>query len=214
MKKCPYCDQLLNDVVFKCQACKNWVDNDTFRRLGNDDIELIKSKDLVIFTPKLITLQLLHMLLLDLQSLKKEASEKTQMYNLLAFKSFCYFRTLCLFAKMKQGQRQPLVNILRDSVLQGVAELFRDEVDQAVSVHTLIGQGKVLYQQIDTVMSSLNPDVPSQVKASTELASVVFPDGGPDLIEGWKLYMRFMNMFEHMGKHFSKIFLVEEEDFD
>ncbi len=219
-KKCPYCGQSLSNIALKCTRCKKWVDNEVFRRLCEDDVKLIKNKDLAPFTPTLLAMMVISLLKKDdslEQDTQKREGEKLneiQRFNLLVFKSFCFFKSICSFVKMKQGCKPTITEMLRVALLQGVAELFSATVEHAPSLEVIIEQGKVLYVKFQAILSGLGTDASSQLKASNAFGAIVFADDPPISFTGLSLYSTFMETFAHMGKEFSKMFLVEEEDFD
>ena len=54
----------------------------------------------------------------------------------------------------------------------------------------------------------------SQLEASKVFASAIYADEHSNLPKGFILWTHFITTLEHMGKGYSEIFLVEEEDFD
>jgi len=218
-KKCPYCGRPLNNAAFKCTRCNKWVDNEVFRRLCEDDVKLIKDKDLTPITPTLLAMMVIDLLKKDNsleQDIQKRQGKKLneiQRFNLLVFESFCYFNAVS-FAKMKQGRRDTIKETLMVAFLQGVAESFNKRVKHASSSEVLIDRGKALYAKFEAVLHELGTSASSQLKASNAFGAIVFDDDSPISFTGLSLYATFMETFKHMGNEFSKMFLVEEEDFD
>lgn len=219
-KKCPYCGRPLHNAAFKCTRCNKWVDNEVFRRLCEDDVKLIKDKDLTPFTPTLLAMMVIDLrkednsLEQDIQKRQGKKLNEIQRFNLLVFKSFCYFETICSFVKMKQGRRDTIKETLRVVFLQGVAELFNKRVKHAPSLEVLIDRGKALYAKFEAVLDELGTSASSQLKASNAFGAIVFADDSSISFTGLSLYAHFMGTFEYVGKELSKMFLVEEEDFD
>jgi len=219
-KKCPHCGQLLNNAAFKCTRCGKWVDNEVFNRLCEEDVGIIKTNDLVIHTPSLIAAMVISLLKEDdyLKEAIQKQEEKTlneqQQFNLLVFNSFCFFQAICSFVRMKQGCRHTITEMLKIVLLGGVAQLLNERVEHAPSLGVLQERGEVLYDEFEAILSQLGTDASSQLKASNAFASAVLGDDSPLSISGLSLYTTFMETFKHMRKEFSKMFLVEEEDFD
>jgi len=218
-KKCPYCGRPLHNAAFKCTRCNKWVDNEVFRRLCEEDVKLIKDKDLTPFTPALLAMMVIDLLKKgnsleqDIQKRQEKKLNEMQRFNLLVFESFCYFEAVS-FAKVKQGRKHKIKGVLRDVLLQGVAQLFNKRVKHPPSSELLIDRGKALYAEFEAVLDGLGTNASSQLKASNAFGFIVFGDDSPFSFTGLSLYGHFMQMFKHMGKEFSKMFLVEEDDFD
>jgi len=217
-KKCPYCGQSLDNAAFKCTRCKKWVDNEVFNRLCDDDVKLIKNKDLTPFTPTLIAAMVIDLLQKhdylkeDIQKQYGRVLNDKQRFNLLVFESFCYFEPICSFAKMKQGCRHTIKEMLTVALLRGVAELFNATVEHAPSLEVLIERGKVLYAKFQAILKELGTDASSQLKASNAFGAIVLADDSPISFTGLSLYVHFMETYR--PGVFSELFLVEEEDFD
>ena len=137
-----------------------------------------------------------------------------QQFNLLVFESFCYFKPICSFVKMKQGCRHKITEMLKVALLQVVAQLFNKRAKHTPSLDILQERGEVLYDEFEAILSQLGTDASSQLKASNAFASAVLADDSPLSISGLSLYTTFMETFKHIRKEFSKMFLVEKEDFD
>ena len=219
-KKCPYCGQPLHNTAFKCKRCNKWVVNEVFRELCEDDVKLIKDKDLMPFTPTLLAMMAIDLLKKDdslEQDIQKQEEGKLnekQQFNLLVFNSFCFFETICSFTKMKQRRRDTIKETLRVAILQGVAELFNKRVEHLPSSKVLIDHGKALYAKFQAILDGVGTNASSQLKASNAFGFIVFGDDSPISFTGLNLYAHFIETFKYMGKEFSKMFLVEEEDFD
>jgi len=218
-KKCPYCGQPLPDSAFKCSQCKKWVPNELFNRLCAEDIKLIKDKDLAPYTPSLLAMMVIG-LLQENDSLEQYIQKQNgknlddqQRYNLLVFESFCYWEAI-LFAKEKQGCRKKIMDTLMYALLEGITDLFNSRVKRAQASQVLIERGKTLYTKFQLVLSDLGTNASSQLKASNALGTIVFADDSPISFLGLTLYSFFMETFKSLGKEFSQMFLVEEEDFD
>jgi hypothetical protein len=57
-RRCGACGQGLIGTEFKCSACGAWVDgNPVFQKLCESDVKIIKSKDLLLATPSLLSFQ-------------------------------------------------------------------------------------------------------------------------------------------------------------
>ena len=221
-KKWPYCGQSLNNAAFKCNRCNKWVDNEVFNKLCDDDVRLIKDKDLTSFTPTLVAAMVIDLLKKhdwleeDIQKWEEKALNEKQQFNLLVFNSFCLFNTICWSVRMKKGTRDTIKETLRLALLQGVAQLFNVTAEHAPSLDVLKEQGKALYAKFQAIWDKIpwEASPPSQLEASSALASAIYADEHPNLIRGYTLWVHFMVTCEHMGEEFSKMFLVEEGGFD
>lgn len=219
-KNCPHCGQPLHDSAFKCTKCNKWVDNEVFRRLHKDDIKLIKDKDLIPFTPTLLAMMVIGLLKesnsleQNMQKQQEKKLNEIQQFNLLVFDSFCLFNTASIFAKKKQGCKDTIKETLMMALLQGVTELFSNRVEYAPSSEVLINRGKALYDKFEAVLNNLGTNTSSQLKASNSFGAIVFGDNSPISFTGLSLYTHFMETFKSMEKEFSKMFLVEEDDFN
>jgi hypothetical protein len=218
-KKCPYCGQPLPDFAFKCSQCKKWVPNELFNRLCAEDIKLIKDKDLTPYTPSLLAMMVIGLLQKndsleqDIQKQNGKNLDDQQRYNLLVFESFCYWKAV-LLAKKKQGRKKEIMDTLMYALLEGITDLFNRRVKRAQSSQVLIERGKTLYIKFQLVLSDIGTDASSQLKASNALGTIVSADDSPISFLGLTLYSHFMEIFKSLGKEFSQMFLVEEEDFD
>ena len=218
-RKCPYCGQTLHYVAFKCTRCNKWVDNEVFNRLCEDDVKLIKGKDLIPFTPALLAMMIIAMLKEDdlaehdMQRRWGKRIDMIERFSLLAFNSFCFFKAAS-FAKMKQGCKDIIKETLKAALLQGIAELFNERVKPAPSLDILVDRGSFLYAKFEAVLHELGTNASSQLKASNAFGAIVFKDNTPISFTGLSLYTLFMETFKNMEKEFSKMFLIEEEDFD
>jgi len=231
MKKCPYCGQPLNNAALKCTRCNKWVDNEVFDRLCDDDVKLIKNNNLIIHTPSLVAVMVIDIVKKDnaLEENTQQGENKTleeQQFNLLVFKSFCYFNSIGLSAKIKHGCRDAIIDALRNALLQGVSEVYlKEELERWLTegmfteeemkgtVEDYKERGKALYTKFEAILDGLGTNASSQLKATNALGSIVLGEDSPISFRGLGLYIYLMETFQPGGA-FSKMFLVEEEDFD
>jgi hypothetical protein len=222
MKKCPYCGQSLDNAAFKCTQCNKWVDNEVFEKLCDEDIKLIKNKDLIVSTPTLMAVMVIELLKKDdylkesLEKIERGTLNEEQQFNLLVFDSFCYFDAICSFVKMKKGCRNTIEEMLRLILLKWSAQLFSKRIEHAPSLEILMERGIVLYGKFQAAWDKIpwEASPSSQMEASNAFASAIYADEYPNLVRGLSLWAHFMETLRQMRKEFSKIFLVEEEDFD
>ena len=106
------------------------------------------------------------------------------------------------------------MDTLMYALLEGITDLFNSRVKRAQASQVLIERGKTLYTKFQLVLSDLGTNASSQLKASNALGTIVFADDSPISFLGLTLYSFFMETFKSLGKEFSQMFLVEEEDFD
>ncbi len=218
-KKCPYCGQLLNNAAFKCTRCKKWVDNELFHKLSADDTKLIKDKDLTPFTPSLLVAMATP--ILNDGSLEKRLEKidgrklnKSQRFNLSVFESFCFLTAISLSVRMKQGCRQ---SIEGDLILILLKRAATEHEGKAGSLTELFFErGIPLFEKFQDAWHKipLEATPSSQMEASNAFGVIVFADESPISFTGLSLYTHFMVSLEAMREAFSKIFLVEEDDFD
>ncbi len=219
-KKCPYCGQILDSVVFRCTRCNKWVANEVFNGLCEDDVKLIKDKDLTPLTPNEMADVVITIVG---KTISKEAAEtfsERQQFNILAFNSFCFFKSICAFIRMKQGCRHTITEAFEIILLQRVAELFRERGKHSPPLEVLTAQAKVLYAKFKIYSGGARRSISSQQKSAIALAPIVLPpdDGGANFTkEQGGTYISLFTCFNHMckpGEGFSRMFLVEDEDFD
>jgi len=222
--KCPHCGRSLHPSVFKCTRCKRWIPNDLFDRLTDEDVELIKNRDLTPFTPSLVAL-MVSALLED--SIKKHLKQwqKTvgrkltgkEEFTLLVFHSFCYFAAIRLGASKKEGRKGPIVHQLRDAMLNSIirsAGIRFSGMEYEESTRLLLAAGDDLYTKLDGIWSAPGTDAPSQLRKAEALASAVFGDLQASMLHGMALYNYLMGMVWEIRTTSAEMFLVEEDDFD
>jgi hypothetical protein len=223
-KKCPYCGRPLHNAAFKCTSCNKWVDNEVFRRLCEDDVKFIKDKDLTPFTPTLLAMMVIDLLKKEgqkesaqkLEKLQGRALNEIQRFNLLVFESYCFFKAICSSVKIKQGRRDAIEGMLKLILLKWSAQLFNSRVKHAPSWEVLMERGEVLYAKFEAAWLKIpwEADPASQMEASDAFASAIYADDDSNLLRGFNLWNYFMGMLRFGRMGFSKMFLVEEEDFN
>jgi hypothetical protein len=219
-KKCPHCDQPLGEAAFKCSRCKEWVPNELFNRLCDEDVKLIKKNDLTLLTPSLMAVMVLS--LLKDSHLEKRLQEMPgrnlnglEQFNLYVFWSFSYFAAVRLSVKMKQSCKDAIMATLKDKLLTGIIEFYGVEIsgiEHEKTTHIQRVEGQGLYDKFDIIWNDLGTD--TQVNTSLALASAVFGDKQAGIFKGLPLYMEFVDTPVLMQEEFKSIFLVEEKDFD
>jgi len=222
-KSCPYCGQVLGNAYFKCTRCNKWVDNEVFHRLCDDDVKLIKNEDLVPVTPTLIAAMLVPVLkecnLLEELPTRlgiKNFTEEQQ-FNLLVFWSFCHFMAISTHTKMKRGHRDTITKELEVALLQLDAQVFTNRIKHATSLEALIQRGTVLYRKLEAAWDKCLREVSSPPEEVADaFAAAVFADNHPGLLllGGLELFLCFTKILERTRDDWSKMFLVEESDFD
>jgi len=221
-KRCPYCGQSLHDAALKCSRCKEWVPNELFNRLSDEDVKLIKNGNLTPSTPSLVAYMVIG--LLKDSNLKKQVEKqlirglnRKQSFNLLVFESYCCFTAICLSAKIKRGCRDTIMADLKVKLLNGIIESSGVKMlgtEDEESTRILRVEGEVLYNKFEDIWKDLGTDTPSQVRNTTALASAVYGDKQGDMFNGLPLYAEFISTPFHMQEGFKDTFLVEENDFD
>jgi hypothetical protein len=218
-KTCPYCGGTLHDSAFKCKSCNKWVDNEVFKKLCEDDIKLIKEKDLTPYTPTLFGMMVYNLLKEDnslkhsIPELQEKELNETQKFNLLVFDSFCFFKA-ALSVNIKQGRKSIIKDALEFVLLRGVVNLFNERVKEAPPLKTLIGYGMVLYDKFEAVLHKVGTNADSQLNASNALGAIVFNDDSPISFLGLGIYTYFLHSFVNLTKEFSRMFLLEDDDFN
>lgn len=225
-KKCPYCGQSLHIAAFKCTRCNKWVNNELFNTLCDDDVKLIKNKDITPCTPSLIAMIIFDFLKKDnsleedIQRVEKKTLSGEQQFNLLVFKSFCYFNSIGLIAHKKRRSRDAIMDALRNALLQRISELYLKKLEVLLTekemketVEEYKERGKTLYRKFEAILDELGTNASSQLRATNAFGSIVLGEDSPISFTGLAFYTYLMETFQPGGA-FSKIFLVEEEDFD
>jgi len=207
------------DKLFGKKEEKSGGYSEVFNRLCDDDVTLIKNKDLIILTPSLAAFFVMSLLRDDdIRKLGDERLKKTQQFNLLVFYSFCYFYCVRSSAKMKRGHEPAITEMLRAAFLQGVVALYNAKVKNPPSSKVLNERGRVLYADFEAAADKYGfregEGLSAQLEVSDAFASAVFADDRPNVIRGMLLYVYFVNISYHLIDEFLKWFLVEEEDFD
>ncbi len=222
--KCPHCGKTLHPSAFKCTRCKRWIPNDLFDRLTEDDAALIRDRDLTPYTPSLMAL-MVNALLEDGVKKNRKQWQKTlgrkltgkEEFTLLLFRSFCYFAAIRLAAGKKEGREGPIIQQLRDALLNRVIEssgVRLSGMEYEESTRRLVAAGDELYAKLDGIWNAPGTDAPSQLRKADALASVVFGDPQATMLHGLALYNYLMGMVWHVRTTLANMFLVEEDDFD
>lgn len=221
-KKCPHCGQTLSASAFTCSRCKKWVPNEVFDRLCSEDVEVMKTKNLIPYTPSLLAFMVIG--LMKDSDLEKEAKKALgqkltgkQQFNLCVFESYCYFQAITLSVRTKQGCRDTIMSTLKDRLLSETIESAEWEISgttEEESTSLLKAAGHQLYDRLDDIVEHFGGDTASQVRDTIALASAVYGDEQANIANGLPLYMTFMKLSTAMATSFGEMFLVEEEDFN
>jgi len=219
-RKCPQCGLAISKYALKCEKCREWVDNDVFRRLSNDDVELIKTKDLAIVTPSLVSLMIRNMIKGDLEEMKKKSDEKRVGIREAIFLSYCYSNVLKLSASWKTGKR----NLLNDEInncLISLALTLLEEIsqDKKFNYNEALLLGLDLYKQLDKVpedvpITFIQPDASEMFLTAQRMGEIIYGKGENMININIWLFLFHINTFKYLSEPFSKFFIVEEEDFD
>jgi len=222
MKKCANCGQILDDLALKCKNCKAYVDNETFQCLCDDDIRLIKSEDLTIFTPSLVSFMLSEPITKDLQSMVRKSESKTISFNEIIFCSYCYSSTVNIHANKKAGKNDLLKEQTNIELLSNAISCFSTMLKAPVKkdrTDKRIKWGLDLYKQFDEVLHDPTTVFPreehfveAQVITATEIGKVVYKQ--ETLLKGIELFLMWVITEKHFEDIFSQYFLVEEKDFN
>lgn len=230
-KTCPYCKKSISNSAFKCTRCNRWVPCALFDRLSDSDIALIKESDLLPMTPSLLTvmwLGLIEEMALD-SSMEKALGGRLsdlQAYRVRVFQSYCYYEAACRSARIKRGCRDSIMAVLRSTLLSVIAESSakawkRARVGQRDLIELLTQIGEDTYAKLATVVEgselgltgrSASPTV-NQMAFSKSLSSIVLGDDH-HLVVSMLLYSYLMETLWHTRSQFSRLFLVEDDDFD
>lgn len=221
MKKCPYCGKKLHDKAFKCKKCDAWVDNDTFDKLCDEDVELIKDKNLIIVTPSLITLMLSMGIDKRLRELTKKSKELY--FREVLFHTYCYSNALNICAKKKAGMKDLLKKDLNIALILNTFLLIEKILPYKKKFQNkeVIEFGLDVFSQLDKIINEeiLSPkfdfDIPpeSQVFIAKKMGKVIYEDKNT-IEKSLKLYAMFFITMHGFSEQFSSFFIVEEEDFD
>jgi hypothetical protein len=228
-KICPHCGQQLQDSAFKCSQCKKWVPNELFNKLCDEDVNLIKNNDLNMAAPPSLIVLLFRTYLKDgnldetlLKTLGRKLTKHEQ-FNYFVFQSYCYFVAACSFAHMKKGftvsglsSKQVIENELIIAFLNMAIYFYLKEpqLEDKESADKLRAEGWALFDKFDDIWERLGTDVASQTNATIALASTVFEGTIANMYNGLPLYTLFIDLPFQLQDACSKMFLVEEKDFD
>jgi hypothetical protein len=221
-KKCPHCGQSLNYAAIKCSRCKEWVLNELFDRLCNEDVKLIMNENLTPYTPSLMTATVIHTIMKNRDF--EKLVEKTlggrlsvrQRFNLLVFESYCFIDAVRL-SKMKRGYKDRIMDALKDKLLTAIIEssgVKLSDVGNEESARVLKAGAKALCDQFDHILSHLGTDTASQLTCTKALASLVYGDEQATIFNGLLLYTQHSELFMRLTRLYRTIFFVEDEDFD
>jgi hypothetical protein len=221
-KNCPYCGHALQDAALKCSQCNNWVPNELFNKLCDEDVILIKDNNLVPHTPSLIAVGVMG--LLNKSKFKQLVEESygkklevQQQFKLLVFESYCFFEAICLHAKFKRERRDEIIEMFKTNLLDGIIESPTGNavrIGNKNLIPTFKIEGEELYKQFDNVSNDLGTDMPSQIRNTKALASIVYGDKRATIINGLPLYMHMLDIPDDLQEPFGEIFLVDDDDFD
>ena len=217
-KICPYCGQLLHNFSLKCTSCNKWVDNAVFSKLCQDDITTIKENDLTIVTPSLLSMMIIGIITESSleESICKIHENKlndTQKFNLLVFNSYSFYKAT-LGTRKKQGHEDDIKEALNLAILHAISTFFVSVTRKSYPIKKLIYQGLNLYDQIESIVGSTGVNTDSMSRASNSLGSIILLDQSPLSFVGLSLLKHFFTQLVTLENEFSKLFLVEEEDFD
>jgi hypothetical protein len=228
-KICPHCGHLLHNTAFKCDQCKKWVPNELFERLCDEDVTLIKDKDLTPITPSLMVTMLPGPLengntdkqLLEMLGRKHTKNEQ---FKFLVFQSFCFYGPIRSFAHMKRGLgasdlscRQTIEKQLKIALLNRIIPLASWSTSESAnkkSAGMLRAEGEALYDDFDDIWEHMGTSTASQTRVTVALASAVFGENKADILTGLPLYTELLETSINLSKVYGEVFLVEEKDFD
>ena len=219
-RKCPKCGRTLTKYAMKCEKCGEWVDNDVFRRLSNDDIELIKTKDLVIVTPSLISLMIRDRIMNGLKSMKEKSEEKRVGLKEAIFCSYCYSFVLKVKAFWKKEKKKFLNDELNKCLISLALTLFEEISHYKKSNYNeALLLGLDLYKQLDKVpedvpITFIQPESSEMFLTAQRMGEIVYGKGENIINKNIWLFLFHVNTFKYLSEPCSKFFIVEEEDFD
>jgi hypothetical protein len=209
-KYCPACGELQGIYAIKCHKCGSWVENDVFTRLNNADVELIKSKDLIIVTPTLLVNILRDSIEKDVKNIKtlKEA----------LFCSYCYYSTLKLTVSSKAGSEDEIMKLVASLLIMAAINGFKTELlSDEVALDRIFNDCEDLYNQLDNAALEVpydptNPN-PSSFHMATRFGQILYGKEC-NMVDSLRLFTSYITTTNVFGQEFSKFFIVDEEDFD
>lgn len=219
--ECPHCGQALSKFALKCEKCGSWVDNDVFRRLCERDVKLIKSRDLVIVTPTLISVMLSENINNWLRKLLKKSKELN--YREALFLSYCYSSALNLHAEKKSNKKDLLDKNFRTAIILHNFSLIEKILPykKKFNKQEVVEFGLDVFNQLDKIINEeiLSPkfdfNIPPECQfiAAKRIGDVIYKDKNT-IKNSLELYVMFFTTMDTFRDTFSKFFIVEEVDFD
>jgi hypothetical protein len=209
-KYCPACGELQGIYAIKCDKCGSWVENDVFARLDNADVELIKSKDLIIVTPTLLVNILRDSIEKDVKNIKT--------LNEALFCSYCYYSTLKLTVSSKTGSEDEIMKLVASLLTMAAINSFNTELSsEEVALDRIFNYCEDLYHQLDNAAVEVpydptNPD-PSSFHMATRFGQILYGKEN-NIVDNLRLFVSYITTFKAFEQEFSKFFIVDEEDFD
>ncbi len=215
-KICPQCRISLHKETIKCKNCGNWIDNDVFKRLSDNDVKLIKSKDLIPITPHYISLMLLEPLSKELLQMLDESEQSQIELGEAIFYSYCYVATLNLKATKKTGKEKKIEEDLNIELISLVLSIFKEMFpNQELNHKDAIKFGLYLYRQLNKLHLQTfyrQDDEASMVIYAKRIGDIIYKEKY-HLTKSLNLYVHLIMSFKHFGEPFSELFIIEEEDF-
>jgi len=218
-KICQHCGCLADASALKCVRCHKWFDGEPSRNLCEDDIRVVKDKDLDVHTPTSILNQLVDRIEGDtIDFLKKDKSflkryylSDEERFNILLFVTFCYFHVVRSSVRIKHGHEHAILEMLISASLKVVSELFNRLFGTRPSIGNYEERVKTLYDIFEVGLRRIDSraGIISRIEASEVFASAVFSECQPSLIRGLSLYELVCKVQQsHDG--LARILVVEE----
>lgn len=220
MRRCQRCGDELHDTSLKCGRCGTWVeDSPVFARLGDQDIELIKAKDLAIAPPSFLSFQATELILDDtvqrLEHLGIEQPESADAY----FSAYLHARPAVLAAHYKSDNTAFLRERVKvEFIANALAVVFFDIASRDFlrikrsTVDPRVCAGLRVFERLDRVREKYPASTADIFACGQEIGKIIYGDSST-VFHNVQLSAEFWLNLSQLPPAYSGYFVVDEEDF-
>jgi hypothetical protein len=213
-KHCSLCGALLDLYSIKCSKCGSWTDNSVFTKLDSEEIEKIKKEDLIIVTPSLICLMFESIVKGEFDNLTKARSK--DLINIMLFTVYCYSCGIRMFAIFKKGKRILLVEESENAFIRQFMFLLEKIAKGETFKPGFPIRAIKILRDLDAVLDKYRSNEinshASEFLLAQEWGKLIYNQN--NINNNMELLVNHTLIIEHFTKIFSKLFIVEEGDFD